>query len=258
MFHGSLADIMGTRLDVLIIGKDECLMSLVWDEMVSEIMRLHKMLNRFDPESDISYINTHAFSHPVKPCDELWNILTDIGKHHRNTLGFFDVTLHDYNMVIRDEKTKTVFIADKTISLDLGGYAKGYALAKMQQILFQYNITQAFINFGNSSVLALGAHPHGNCWSVGLENPLCPEKQLKVFELLDNSLSTSGNTKQHTNHIVNPHSGKYAPERRLVSIVSRDCIEAEILSTALMVADEQSSEIIKSYYHNAICCIFAL
>ena len=257
MFHGSLANIMGTRLDVLMIGKNERLMLLVWDEIVSEIMRLHKKLNRFDPESDISLINIHAVSHPAKLCDELWNILTDIGKHHRNTQGYFDVTLHDYNMVVLDEKNKTVLFAEKNIHLDLGGYAKGYALAKAQQILFQHDIQQAFINFGDSSILALGTHPHGNCWSVGLNNPLFPEQQLKVFELLDNSLSTSGNTQRHTNHIVNPHSGKYAPERRLVSVVSRDCIEAEVLSTALMAAEKQSVETIKIFYPKAKCCIFA-
>ncbi len=257
MFHGSLMNIMGTRLDVLMIGEEK-LLSLLWEDIVSEAERLHRMLNRFNPGSEISHVNAHAVSHPVKVNDELWTILVDIKKYHQSTLGYFDATLRDYNLVILDENNQTVVFADKTILLDMGGYAKGYALGKMQKMLLQAGVRQALVNFGNSSVVALGTHPHGNCWSIGIEDPFHPGRQLKVFELCDTSLSTSGNTTQHTNHIIDPHSGKYMAERKLVSVIFPNCVDAEILSTALSVADNQSIEAIKKSYNNAICCIFAL
>ena len=83
------------------------------------------------------------------------------------------------------------------------------------------------------------------------------ELHLLFFCILYNqSLSTSGNTPQHTEHIINPHSGKYTPERKIVSAVSTNAVEAEVLSTALMVADETSILDMKKAFENVIVDIF--
>ncbi len=255
MLHGFLPDIMGTRLDAVVIGNEAATLS-VWGEAVAETERLHRMLNRFDRESEIAHVNRNAAAGPVAVSEEFRNILTDIKRYHRDTLGYFDITLHDFVKVIADD-SRTVAFADETVSLDLGGYAKGYALNAIRDIFLRSGVGQALVNFGNSSVLALGTHPHGDCWKVGLDDPFSPERQLKVFELRDTSLSTSGNTPRHTNHIVNPHSGEFAPEHKVVSVISADCVEAEILSTALMIADESDVETIEKVFPKAICYIFA-
>ncbi len=257
LFHGSMANIMGTRLDVVMIG-DELGLSEVWKQIVAETERLYRMLNRFDSMSDISRINREAAMHPVELNNELWDILINIKKYHHDTLGYFDITLHDFNKVILDEGHRTVTFAEKDISLDLGGYAKGYALEKMRIILSKVGVTQALINFGNSSVLAVGSHPHGNYWGVGVEDPFYPGRQLKSYELCDQSLSTSGNTLQHTEHIINPRLGKYTSERKLVSVVSSNAVEVEVLSTALVVADEKAISSVKNVFGNVIIDIFVV
>ena len=170
LFHGSLMNVMGTRLDVLMTG-DESGLSDVWEQIVAETERLYRKFDRFDPASEISQINREATARPTELSDEFWDILVDAGKHHRNTLGFFDITLRDFNMVLLDEARRTVAFAEKGISIDLGGYAKGYALEKMREILSEAGVTQALVNFGNSSVLALGAHP-----TYGTYHPSCFEK----------------------------------------------------------------------------------
>ena len=257
LFHGSMMNLMGTRLDVVMSG-NESLLTEVWRRIVAETERLHRMLNRFDPASDISCINHKAVAHPVALSDELWNMLTDIKKYHRYTLGYFDITLRDFNRVILDERCRTVAFAEKKISLDLGGYAKGYALEKMREIMTTAGVTQALVNFGNSSVLALGAHPHGNYWGVGVDDPFGTGQQLKTYQLRNQSLSTSGNTPQHTEHIINPHSGKYISEKKLVSVVSSNAVEAEVLSTAIMIADKNSILFIKKMFENVFFDIFVV
>jgi thiamine biosynthesis lipoprotein len=248
---------MGTRLDVVMIGHDSRL-SETWEQMITETERLHRMLNRFDDASDISYINGNAALHPVELNDELWNMLMDIKKYHHQTLGYFDISLRDFNQVVLDENRKTVSFVEKDISLDLGGYAKGYALEKMREILLQNDVTQALVDFGNSSILALGSHPFGEYWTIGIENPFCRGQQLQTCELNNMSLSVSGNTIQRTEHIMNPHSGKFSMERKIVSVLSANAIEAEVLSTALMVADEISILSIKKVFENIINHIFVV
>ena len=53
MFHGSIPRIMGTRFDLLIseLSKEKAL--LVWNKIVIELERLHKMINRFDAKNKI-------------------------------------------------------------------------------------------------------------------------------------------------------------------------------------------------------------
>ena len=257
LFHGSAMDIMGTRLDVVMIG-NEYLLSEVWEKLLAETDRLHRMLNRFDPASELSRVNNKAFTYPVKLNAELWQILSDIKKYHQNTFGFFDITLRDFNQVILDEANKTVAFTEKDISLDLGGYAKGFALEQIRKIFFSAGVTQALVNFGNSSVLAIGSHPLGKYWGVGVENPLQKGKQLKTYELSNQSLSTSGNTMQHTKHIINPRSGIYTSERKLVSVISSNAVDAEILSTAIMVADEASISSMKKKFNNIFIDVFVL
>jgi len=257
LFHGSTINIMGTRLDVIMIGCESPL-SKTWEQIIAETERLHRMLNRFDTTSEISLVNRNASVHPVEVNEELWHIMKEIKIYHHQTLGYFDISLRDYNQVVLDEARRTVFFAEKDISLDLGGYAKGYALEQIREILLNNEVKQALVNFGNSSILAIGSHPHGKNWSIGIENPFCPGQQLNVCELYDQSLSVSGNSIQRANHIFNPHSGKFCEERKIVSVVSINAIEAEVLSTSCMVADEKSFLSIQKVFGNAIINIFVV
>ena len=257
LFHGSMINIMGTRLDAVMIGDEHCL-SAVWEGIIAETERLHRMLNRFNAASDISHINSRAANCPVVLNDELWHILTDVKKYHQKTFGYFDVSLRDFNQVILDDNRRTVTFAEKDVSLDLGGYAKGYALQRIQEILLQGGVTQALVNFGNSSVLALGAHPHGQYWGIDVANPFRHGYNLQNCKLYNQSLSVSGNTNRHTEHIINPISGEYSAERKVVSVISTDPLEAEALSTAVMVADEKTILSIKKLFVNAIINIFVV
>lgn len=244
MLHGALPLIMGTRLDALILGKDEVKALEIWKSIIEELNRLHKLLNRFDPLSEIANINRQAIEHPVKVSEEIMAILKDCRRYHALTCGCFDITLYDFNKLTINTEEQTVFFNENPLTLDLGGYGKGYALQQVEKILKKNGILQAFINFGNSSVLALGRHPHGEAWSVGIENPYSPGQILKSVKLCDNSLSTSGNMPQHSQHIINPLTGEYTDERKLVSVISANAVDAEVLTTALMVADEQTEELI--------------
>ena len=257
LFHGSALNIMGTRLDVVMTG-DESLLTDVWEQIISDTERLHRMLNGFDAESEISLINRQAGAHPVALSDELWDIMSDVQKYHRLTQGYFDVSLRDLGKVVLNADNRSISFAENDVTVDLGGYAKGYALERLWGIFLQAGVTQALVNFGNSSILAVGAHPHGDYWGVGIENPYQPGQSLKDYHLYNQSLSTSGNTPQHAEHIINPRSGKYSPERKIVSAVSTNAIEAEVLSTALMVADEASIAEIKKAFENVVVDIFSV
>ncbi|MDU1892413.1 MAG: FAD:protein FMN transferase [Dysgonomonas sp.] len=249
LFHGSLMHAMGTRLDVIIVGPDKNISMICWEKIENEICRLSHLFNKFDERSELYKINQKAGHSPVRVGNELWTVLMDCKQYFNMTSGYFDISLKDYNQVILDIKKQTVFFQDGQIQLDLGAYAKGYALEKIRDILNDQKVDCALVNFGNSSVLALGSHPHGDYWPIGIEDPYNPQNTLGIVELVDNTLSTSGNMPSHAKHIFDPHTGTYTEAKKIVSVKAVNAIDAEALSTTLMIIPD---ELVKSVLSNFI------
>jgi thiamine biosynthesis lipoprotein len=250
MFHGSVPRIMGTRLDALIFGTDRIQLEYTWKEVLLETERLHAMLNRFDPGSELSLLNKNAVHEKCGMSEELWEILLDCRTCHEKTIGYFDITLSDLAAADFDLANHTVCFNAKMMSFDLGGYAKGYAMKKIRNFLNLSGVNQAFFNFGNSSVMTLGNHPSGKPWLVGIDNPFQPGQQLGTVELSGNSLSTSGNLPNHRLHVVNPGTGELFAVRKVVSVVAASDTDAEVLSTALLLADHEATEMIVKNFEN--------
>jgi thiamine biosynthesis lipoprotein len=249
---------MGTRLDALLFGADQSFLLTTWNKVVAELERLQQMLDKFNPDSELSLLSKNAVRNPAGMSEELWNILLDSKRYHKLTLGYFDITLSDFQGIEFDYDGHTVCFRGKSLSLDLGGYAKGYAMLKVRKMLVSLGIMQAFINFGNSSVMALGKHPAGKSWLVGIDNPFIPGQVLGSVELCDNSLSTSGNLPHHNRHIINPVSGEFYTGKKVVSVVADNDLEAEILSTALLLADDDVAEQIKENFKNLTVYTFKI
>ena len=239
MYHGALPLIMGTRLDVLLINQEEYILTETWNELEKEVTRLNQMLNRFDEKSDLSVLNKDAYNHPVRVNNELWYILQDCHRYFLLTKGYFDVTLDGFTNISFFEENKSISFSSNSFYIDLGGYAKGYALAQMQKIFKRYNISCALVNFGNSSILTIGAHPQGEYWPIGLQNPYTLQP-LDELHLCNQSLSISGNMPSHPKHILNPFTKTFVEQRKMVSVISENPIDAEILTTAFMIIENES------------------
>ncbi|PLB87043.1 FAD:protein FMN transferase [Dysgonamonadaceae bacterium] len=252
LFHGSLLNIMGTRLDAVFIETDKALCESVWQKTVAELLRLDKMFNRFDIESEIYSVNLRAPTERVVASDELMSVLISCKRYHLLSLGLFDVTLSDFDAVDLDTEHQTISFSEKNVSIDFGACAKGYALDKVKQVLVEADIKDALIDFGNSSVLALGHHPFGDCWKISVENPFRPGEIVDEIELRDVALSISGNMPTHLKHIVNPRTHQFIEDKKIVSIIAQNSFEAEILSTALMIANHEEQKKILSHFDHAL------
>lgn len=245
MLHGFLEPVMGTRLDALLFHPEKTKLQLVWDSIIHETYRLHALLSRFEPASEITRINQKAHSEAVVISMEVFNILTSCAGYYEKTAGYFDITLQDFSSVELDRKKQTVRFHHSSLHLDLGGYAKGYALERIRSILRQYQLSNALINFGNSSVLGIGQHPYGNCWPVGIAHPYHPDITVANLQINDNeTLSVSGNSLQREKHICNPYTGSFVNDKKIVSVIAPNAIDAEVLSTSLFVAPPEKKEML--------------
>ncbi|MDL2208661.1 FAD:protein FMN transferase [Parabacteroides sp. OttesenSCG-928-O15] len=248
LFHGLAEPIMGTRLEVLLIGKEKTAGEQIWAQLTDEIRAADRLMNKFNPESELYMVNSLFSMRPVAVSDALWDILTDCYRYYQLTSGYFDISLQDFSAVEFTESEHSVFSSLKGLTLDLGGYGKGYALEKVRGILESHEVESALVNFGNSSVLGVGTHVYGDHWPIGIQDPQSG-KDIGLIHLKDSSMSTSGNSPRNPAHVINPHTQAPYIGRQLVTVHAPNALDAEVLSTALLVMEKQERESVLSHFN---------
>lgn len=127
--------------------------------------------------------------------------------------------------------------SNKAVRLDLGGYAKGYALDRAAEILRRQGIRNALVNIGGN-VIALGQHGK-RPWRVGIQHPRKPGA-LAALELRDGeAIGTSGDYQRYFMldgkrycHLIDPRSGHPAQGVQAATVLTRGP-RAGVLSDAV-------------------------
>jgi thiamine biosynthesis lipoprotein len=129
-----------------------------------------------------------------------------------------------------------VFSRNKAVQLDLGGYAKGYALDRAAELLRARGIHHALVNIGGN-IIALGQHGK-RPWRVGIQHPR-KSGALATLELHDGeAIGTSGDYQRYFEldgkrycHLIDPRSGYPMQGVQAVTILTRG-VHAGTLSDA--------------------------
>lgn len=246
---------MNTKMELLLCGLKKTDAEFAFNQIYEETGRVEKMLNRFDPRSEVSKINSNP-SGGIKISEEFCAILEQCLTFNRLTCYFFDVCINTGNSAVPGTK-KFLMDAEKGIILpvntvlhfDFGAFAKGYVLDRIKTILEKISVSNALVNFGHSSILALGHHPHGNCWKISLQHSFNPTLEVFTFDLFDEILTTSGVLPSKKAHIRSPFTGELKTEPATYSVVTKTGAEGEAISTALYAAndDVQRRAILKNF-----------
>jgi thiamine biosynthesis lipoprotein len=131
----------------------------------------------------------------------------------------------------------TVKSRNPAVELDLGGYAKGYALDRATAILREQGIKNALINIGGN-VMALGAKGD-QPWRVGIQHPRSPQA-LAALPLYDGeAIGTSGDYQRYFEldgrrypHLLDPRTGAPATGTEAVTLLVTPRAHAGTLSDA--------------------------
>ncbi len=272
---------MGTRFEGVLPNVEEKEGNRVFIEMNSIIANLTKLLNRHDPESAVYALNNRK-NNCNDVSEELWEAISACKQYHEKTLGGFDITisplmdlwhiehgskkdnfipsedeikkvldLTGMDKVMLDENRKMIRFENDKVEIDFGGFGKGFALEKIRHTLAKNGIEHAFISFGESTVYALGHHPHGDHWKIGIRHPVKPQNNLFSFEVKGQALSTSGSVSHNKyGHIIDPLTGYPVAAGKGASVLSPSPCDAEVLSTAIIVQNiEEKQKILDNFVH---------
>lgn len=274
---------MGTRLHALIPGIEETYAERIFYRIKMEVERIEGKISRFLPESDLSMINRMAAINPVKMDSEMSDILNACRYFWSLTEGAFDSTLRPlteywkedqkcarkasdhkrlmdnvgFQHLTLDKSNSTISFDNEHVELDLGGFGKGYALEKVKELLSDASVNQAFISFGESSILAVGNHPAGDKWRIGMNNYSDPGNSIHEFKVNNGSVSTSSNffldddgKLRNHHHVIDPKTGKPHKPFTSVSVSAESPVLAEMLSTAFLVSSDEKIKEVMDHYDN--------
>jgi len=234
------------------------------------IAQLNTIMSDYDETSQLRRLCQSAGSGAaVKVGDELWDVLSRAVDLAELSEGAFDPTvgpvvrlwrrarrqrelpsparlaaareLVGYRMLVLDRQQRTVKLEKAGMRLDLGGIAKGYAVAEALRVLRQQGFKRAMVNAGGD--IGLGDPPPDRPgWQIGLA-PQPPHNSPRLMLSLSNTaVATSGDMYQHVviggkrySHIVDPRTGIGLVNQISVTVIHPDPTTADGLSTAVSV-----------------------
>jgi thiamine biosynthesis lipoprotein len=255
--HRFSHEAMATRFELTLVHTDAPAAGSIAREVWDDIDILEQQLSRFISHSDIGRLNGSEAGRVVDMHEAAMDCLTYGKEIWEQTGGAFDVTIGPLYAVLRnrdgsprkatkeelesakarcgyqlldlDPEEFTVTPRADNMFIDLGAIGKGYALDQAALLLReQHGITDALLNAGTSTVLALGNMPGKDGWLVRAGAP-------EPFALRNEAVSGTGFQVQGA-HIVDPRTAKLVNMSRVIRwSVAPNATLADALSTAFMI-----------------------
>jgi thiamine biosynthesis lipoprotein len=256
------AYVFGTIVEVSIYGDDEAKARQGAAAVMSEFQRLHDLLHAWQPSALSSLNEAFAKGKPHAAPAELLPMLQDAEQFSVQSGGSFNPAigglikawgfqsdtfqpvLPDANRIAallkaNPQMTDLSYLPpaagsteerigskNPAVMIDLGGYAKGYALDRAVELLQQQGIANALINIGGN-VIALGTHGK-RPWQIGIQHPRKPGA-IATLELHDGeAVGTSGDYQRFFEldgkrycHLLDPRSGQPVQGVQAVTVLAR-------------------------------------
>ncbi|HNQ05482.1 MAG TPA: FAD:protein FMN transferase [Thiobacillaceae bacterium] len=260
--HRQQAYVFGTLVEITLHGEDPGKARQAADALLRDFDRMHRDLHPWEP-GPLEALNSRlARATPRTPARidlatqaELHAILTDATRMSILSEGLFNPAIGNlvrlwgfhgdtFTPRLPDPVAIARLVAARpgmgdlqwqgdvlvcrnpAVRIDLGGYAKGYALDRAARLLRDQGVKNALINIGGN-IMALG-DKGGTPWKVGIQHPR-RAGALAVLALRDGeAIGTSGDYQRffevdgrRYSHLIDPRTGWPARQAQAVTVIAR-------------------------------------
>lgn len=256
--------VFGTRVQISIYGLEEDVAAKHASAVLKELDRLHAKLHAWQP-SEVTRLNAAFAKGETAVVDiELAQMLKEAADYARrsdqlfnpavgNLVQFWGFHQDTFAPVTPDPiQLQTALAAQPSlenlvwdgasvsstnpqVAIDLGGFAKGWALDHAANHLRKQRVMNALINIGGN-VLALGKKG-SEPWTVGLQHPRSPEAMATLALNDGEAIGTSGDYQRffeikgrRYSHIIDPRTGQPAQGMQAVTVLSPPTRDAGAIS----------------------------
>lgn len=170
---------------------------------------IDRRFSTYKPTSEISRLNRGELT-LAQASDETRLIFALADQTKQETHGYFNIEKDGY--------------------IDPSGLVKGWAIQQVANRLAERGFANYMVDIGGD-IQTAGHGPSGSAWRLGVQNPFNPREIVKVVQLNDGAIATSG-TYIRGQHIYNPY--KAGPITDLVSltVVGRRIYDVDRFATA--------------------------
>ena len=249
------AYVFGTLVDITIAGESENKARQVTDHILAEFDRLNHELHAWQP-GDLDRLNVQLAHAPVSGTvsPELASILRDASRYAAQGDNLFNPAIgnlirlwgfqadtftphmpdkSDIARLVKADPRMSDIVFDgnrfhcnnPAVRIDLGGYAKGYALDVAADYLRSQGVKNALINIGGN-IIALGQHDD-RPWKVGIQDPRKPGAMATLNLHDGEAIGTSGDYQRYFVlngvrycHLIDPRTGWPVQDTQAVTILT--------------------------------------
>jgi thiamine biosynthesis lipoprotein len=242
----------------------------------TEITRIEKKYSRYDSQSVVSKINQSAGLHSVDIEEETLSLINYAKSLYEQSQTLFDPTsgvlrqiwsfdspripsleeLQSKLKLIGWPKVRItenqVFLQDRGMEIDFGGFGKEYALDRAASILKANGIESGYINL-SGDIFVLGPKPDLKAWRMGIQHPRKVNQIMANISIMHGALATSGDYErffeldgQRFCHILNPKTGMPVQHWQSVSVLAPLASVAGACSTIAMLLQENGLDYLNS------------
>ncbi len=257
--HKQQSYVFGTLVEVTVYGDDAAKAKRVTDQVLKDFDAMHQTLHAWQPgtlERINSILALAQLGAPARASlpPGLIPILQDAARLSAQSEGLFNPAIGNlvrlwgfhsdtFEPRLPDQKEIERLVkgrpgmadlhidglmlsgANPAVRLDLGGYAKGYALDMAAAYMRGQGVNNALINIGGN-ILALG-QKGGQPWKVGIQHPR-RAGALATLELHDGeAIGTSGDYQRFFEiagkrycHLIDPRTGWPANQAQAVTVIA--------------------------------------
>lgn len=266
--------VLGTRLNLLVHASDETAAAEAERRAMLTIRRLERVLDRRDPESELSRLNRSA---SFTASGDLFAVIGAAERWSLATRGAFSARIGAVLDLWRragasepardacarlaadaasadvrlDPATRTIARPD-AVSFDVDALAKGYIVDRaLEAAAASPGVSGALLDIGGD-IRCSGAPAGGDAWLAGLPDPLSDADNAPLdglFSLRDAALATSGFGPPsrafaggaHAG-LIDPRTGWPAERTRSATTLARTAMDADALATAFAVLTDREAD----------------
>jgi thiamine biosynthesis lipoprotein len=270
---------MGQPVHLQLFAAEETQGFAAAQQAFAELRRVEQALSLFDESSDVCEVNRRSGRSGIRVGADLATVLEAGLRFERDTAGAFnpaveplmrawgfharrttEPTATEIDAARQAVRAARIEVAKDRVALpvsgteiDLGGIGVGYGLDRAIEVLRRAGIRRAFLDI-SGDCYALGAPPGQDGWDVGIADPHRKGGVIAVTRIRDQAIATSSNSvsvvrygRAVRGHVMDTSTGWPATGRTQVTVIARTGIEADALSTAMLVSGKRAPGVVRVY-----------
>jgi len=269
--------LLGTFVEIAVAHAAPGVMAGAVEDAFDAVARVHRCMSFHDPASDVSRLNQYAAAGAVTVDPWTFQVLETAVELYRRSGGVFDVgvapVLQEAGLLPSPARPRSagmlassaddpiellpghrIRFRDRSVAIDLGGIAKGFAVDRALHVLREHGLPQALVNAGGD-LAVFGSEPE----PVFIRHPVVPDRLVCQMQIANEALASSGDrldlvepSSFARQAIIDPRTQE--PPRAIagVSVRAPSCLMADALTKLVMIQAEESAALLDHYHASAL------